>query len=101
MEKANQYAAQVPLNVMETAFETYATLRHMAQAGNPASITDVGVGALCVDTCIQGAALNVRINLGGIKNEDFKTNLAGRVKELLAASAQERVEIMEVVEGKM
>lgn len=101
IESANQYAAQVPYNVMEKAFEAYATLREMATAGNPASITDVGVGALCIHTCIQGAALNVRINLGGIKDEAFKSQMQDKLGKMLAASEAAQAEVMEMVEGKM
>ena len=34
------------------------------EEGNPASISDVGVGALATRACIDGAGMNVRINLG-------------------------------------
>ena len=44
----------------------------MAEKGNPASVSDVGVGALATRACIEGAAMNVRINLGQLKDEKFK-----------------------------
>ncbi|MEM7036892.1 MAG: cyclodeaminase/cyclohydrolase family protein, partial [Bacteroidota bacterium] len=101
MEAANQYAAEVPLRVMEKAIEGYEVLRKMADFGNPASITDAGVGALCVHTCVQGAGMNVRINLSGIKDEAVRNRLASRVKELVADSEKVQAAIMEVVESKM
>ena len=63
IQKANQYAAEIPLKVMETASRTYDLLAEMAEKGNPASISDVGVGLLATRACIEGAAMNVRINL--------------------------------------
>src|SRR5437763_2824465 len=69
IQLANKYAAQIPLRVMETAFKSYPLLAEMAEQGNPASISDVGVGLLAIHTCIEGAALNVRINLAGLKDE--------------------------------
>jgi glutamate formiminotransferase/formiminotetrahydrofolate cyclodeaminase len=101
IQSANEYAAQVPFSVMQKAFEAYALIKEMAENGNPASITDAGVGALCIHTCIQGAALNVRINLGGLKNEDLKAELGKKVALLINDSAMTLREIMAVVESKM
>jgi glutamate formiminotransferase / formiminotetrahydrofolate cyclodeaminase len=101
IQTANTYAAQVPLKVMETAFAAYGVVAAMAENGNPASITDAGVGALCIHTCIQGAGLNVRINLGSLKDEAIKLELAGKVARLVNDSAMKQREIMAVVEAKM
>ncbi len=72
---ANKHAAEIPLRVMETAFRGYDLLADMAEKGNPASISDVGVGLLAVRACIEGAGMNVRINLAGLKDEKFKSSL--------------------------
>ena len=71
---ANKYAAEIPLRVMETASKSYQLLAEMAEKGNPASISDVGVGILAVRACIDGAAMNVRINLAGLKDEKVKSS---------------------------
>jgi glutamate formiminotransferase/formiminotetrahydrofolate cyclodeaminase len=73
----------------------------MARNGNPASITDAGVGALCLDTCIQGAGLNVRINLAGIKDQALKASLAAEVQELVRRSGEQLKNAMAMVESKM
>src|SRR5881227_887510 len=70
--KATKYAAEVPLKVMETASKSYELLAEMAERGNPASVSDIGVGALATCACIEGAALNVKINLAQLKDEKFK-----------------------------
>ena len=75
IQKANQYAAEIPLKVMETASRSYDLLAEMATKGNPASISDVGVGLLATRACIEGAAMNVRINLSGLKDEETKALL--------------------------
>src|SRR5207247_4391635 len=61
IQSANKYASEIPLRVMETAFKVYSLLGEMAEKGNPASISDVGVGAFAVHAGIEGAAMNVRI----------------------------------------
>src|SRR5450755_949535 len=75
MQLANKYASEIPLRVMETACKSYQLLAEMAEKGNPASISDVGVGLLALRACIDGAALNVRINLTGLKDERLRSAL--------------------------
>lgn len=101
IQSANEYAARVPLQVMERALEGYAIVREMAQDGNPASITDAGVGALCIHTCVQGAGLNVRINLSGLKDEAVKAELGSKVARILNESAMNLREVMGIVKEKM
>src|SRR5438132_8000369 len=86
VESATKYAAEIPLKVMETAAKSYELLAEMAEKGNPNSISDVGVGAGATRACIDGAALNVRINLGQLKDERFKASLQEKVRKVQADS---------------
>jgi formiminotetrahydrofolate cyclodeaminase len=86
---------------METAATSYELLAEMAANGNPASISDVGVGALATRACIEGAALNVRINLGQLKDEKFKAALFEKVRKINAASEAQFNKISQVVESKL
>src|SRR5437773_3298810 len=79
IEQATKHAAEIPLKVMEAASKSYQLLFEMAEKGNPASISDVGVGTLATRACIKGAALNVKINLGQLKDEKFKSDLLKKV----------------------
>src|SRR5205814_9694069 len=101
IEAATKYATEVPLKVMETASKSYALLAEMAEKGNPASISDVGVGALATRTCIEGAALNVRINLGQLKDEEFKSDLQEKLRKISADSEPQFKAIIQVVESKL
>jgi glutamate formiminotransferase/formiminotetrahydrofolate cyclodeaminase len=101
IQEATKYAAQIPLKVMETASKSYELLAEMADKGNPASISDVGVGALATRACIEGAALNVRINLGQLKDEKFKTALANKVQEISESSDTQSKKVSEIVESKL
>jgi glutamate formiminotransferase/formiminotetrahydrofolate cyclodeaminase len=101
IQLANKYAAEIPLRVMETAFKSYQLLAEMADRGNPASISDVGVGLLALRACIDGAALNVRINLAGLKDERLKSSLQEKVRRISAESASEFKKIEQIVESKM
>src|SRR5437016_4507256 len=80
IESATKHAAEIPLKVMETAFKSYELLVEMAGKGNPNSISDVGVGICATRACIDGAALNVRINLANLKDDKFKSALNDKVQ---------------------
>jgi glutamate formiminotransferase/formiminotetrahydrofolate cyclodeaminase len=101
IEAANKYAAEIPLRVMETACRSYELLADMAENGNPNSISDVGVGALATRACVEGAALNVRINLGGLKDETFKSGSREKLEKLGSQSESEFKRIQQIVETKL
>jgi glutamate formiminotransferase/formiminotetrahydrofolate cyclodeaminase len=101
IEEATKRAAEVPLKVMESASKSYQLLSDMADKGNPASVSDVGVGALATRACIEGAALNVRINLGQLKDEKFKSALVEKLQKLSSESDSQFTKISEAVEAKL
>src|SRR5437773_5815837 len=101
IEQATKYAAEVPLKVIETALKSYELLAEMADKGNPASVSDVGVGALATRACIEGAALNVRINLAQLKDEKFKGALAQRQRNISADSDAQFEKIIKIVEKQL
>jgi glutamate formiminotransferase/formiminotetrahydrofolate cyclodeaminase len=86
---------------METSSKSYELLSEMADKGNPASVSDVGVGLLATRACIGGAALNVRINLGALKDEKFKTAILKKVQQIAADSDGRFKEITQIVESKI
>ena len=101
IEAANKLAAEVPLRVMQTAAKAYDLLAEMAARGNPASISDVGVGLLAVRACIEGAGMNVRINVKNLKDEKSKTSLSNKVLVFVEESEARFKEISKLVEKKL
>jgi glutamate formiminotransferase/formiminotetrahydrofolate cyclodeaminase len=101
IQLATKGAAEIPLKMMETASKSYQLLSEMAEKGSPASISDVGVGLLAVRACVEGAAMNVRINLGGLKNEKSKSALLEKLEKISAESESQFGRIIQVVESKL
>jgi len=101
IQAASKYAAEIPLRVTETAFKAYQLLAEMAEQGNPASISDVGVGLLAVRACIDGAAMNVRINLASLRDEKLRSALQEKVRKISADSENRFKKISQVVESKL
>ena len=97
MEAATLYATQVPLKTMEAAYETFDLIRRMAEQGNPASVSDAGVGALAAEAAVQGAGLNVRINAAGLKDRAEADRLTGRAAQIIAEAEKQRAEILAIV----
>src|SRR5436853_7742761 len=98
IEAANKLAADVPLRVMQTASKAYDLLAEMAARGNPASISDVGVGVLAVRACIDGAGMNVRINVANLKDEKIKSALSDKLQVFSGESDARFKEISKLVE---
>lgn len=101
IQSANQYAAEIPLRVMETALQGYQLLGEMAEKGNPASISDVGVGLLSLRSCIEGAGMNVRINLSGLKDEKVRSSLQEKMRRVSGESETEFKRLHAIVESKL
>ena len=101
IESATKYAAEIPVKVMETASKSYELLTEMAEKGNPNSISDVGVGICATRACIDGAALNVRINLGHLKDEEFRSVLHDKVREVQVNSESQFKKIDQIVQSKL
>jgi len=98
IDAATKYAIDIPLRVMQTASDTYVLLDAMVEKGNPASISDVGVGALCSHTAVYGAYLNVMINCKDLKDADYVNDRLSKAKKLLDISENKHQQILSEVE---
>lgn len=94
IQEATIYAAQVPYKTMEAAFSAYEVIEAMVNDGNPNSITDAGVGALCVRTAVYGAYMNVMINAASIADGDIALELKSKASGLLAKSEAKEKELL-------
>jgi len=101
IENATKYACEVPFAVMQTAYDSLEMLGAMVEKGNPNSITDAGVGVLCVKTAVRGAYFNVLINAKGLKDQVFAQEITQKAKELLAKNHQEADRILALVEAAL
>lgn len=98
MREATRYAIQIPLEVMKTAFEAFDLVDAMVEKGNVNSISDAGVGGLCLKTAIHGAYLNVKINCAGFDDADFVADVSQQADQLLQEAVKKEQKIIEAVE---
>lgn len=71
IQKATLYAIEIPFRVMENAYASLEIIKAMAFEGNPNSVSDAGVGALCASMAVSGAYMNVRINASGLTDKSM------------------------------
>lgn len=101
MEEATLYATQVPLSTMEAAAEVFPLVKMMAEIGNPASVTDAGVGTLAARAAVRGAFLNVKINASGLKDRAKADELIARGAAIEKEAAEQEAAILAIVESKI
>jgi glutamate formiminotransferase / formiminotetrahydrofolate cyclodeaminase len=73
----------------------------MAAEGNPNSVSDAGVGALCARAAVRGAFLNVKINAAQLKDQEFAADIVTRGAGIDSRAAEAEAEIMSIVESKI
>ena len=101
IQQATLYASEVPLRTMKTAIEVLPLCRQMAEEGNPNSVSDAGVGAIAARGAVLGAALNVKINAGQLKDRATALSLMTEADQLVAQAIAEEKEILAIVETKL
>jgi glutamate formiminotransferase/formiminotetrahydrofolate cyclodeaminase len=98
---ANLEATAVPLRVMATACQSFPLLEAMADKGNPASVSDAGVGALAARAAVRGAWLNVRINLPGLADAAEAARMRQEGERLARLADEAEARVLALVEAKL
>ncbi len=97
IEDATKFATEVPFKTVQKSFDVFELCQAMVETGNPNSITDAGVGALCARTAVIGAYLNVKINAGGLGDKVFAENIVKQAEEYVQKANILEKEILEKV----
>lgn len=83
MQEALKYATQVPVGIMEKTVEVLRLHERALGRTNQSALSDTGVRALCLKTALEGAWLNVKLNLTGITDKDFVKTQEEKAQKLL------------------
>lgn len=101
IQDATRLAIEVPLKVMKLGVEAFPLIREMVERGNPNSVTDAGVGALCVRTCVHGAWLNVQVNTTSLHDKEWAHLALDTARDLAQQADQQQAEILDLVMAKI
>jgi len=97
VQEATKNAMLVPLKVMETAYSGFGLINFMAESGNPNSISDAGVGALALRSCVIGAFLNVKINASGLIDKPFASDIIAQGDIIVANTVAAEEQILKFI----
>ena len=98
IQAATKHAIEIPMQVAEIAYEAMDVAEAMAQIGNPNSITDSGVGAMCLRSAVMGAVLNARVNAGDLEDKSYVDKVLARCEELVSKFSKKEAEILSRVD---
>lgn len=101
IQEATKYATEVPFKVMQVTLRSMDIIKAMAETGNPNSVTDAGVGALCARSAVMGAYLNVRVNAQGLQDRAFADDIIKKGEELQMKAQQLEAAILKIVTDKL
>ena len=101
IQEATKYAIEVPFKVMQLSFESLDLIKTMAIEGNPNSVSDAGVGALCARSAVMGAFMNVRINASGLDDKKFVDEIISKGKLIEKQTIAAETEILSIVNEKI
>jgi glutamate formiminotransferase/formiminotetrahydrofolate cyclodeaminase len=101
IQDATKFAIEIPFKVMELSYESMDIIKAMAENGNPNSVSDAGVGALCARSAVMGAFMNVRINAAGYEDKNFVNDIIAKGKDIEQKTIAKETAILKVVNEKI
>lgn len=101
IQEALKEAAEVPLACAKLCADVIRLCHPMAEKGNANVLSDVGVAVVAAHAALRSAALNVYINIGGIKDQAFATERRRRLEAILAETGDLAEEIYQQVQARL
>ncbi len=101
MVAATKLAIEVPLSTMRLSLESFSIIQKMAEFGNPNSVSDAGVGALCARAAVRGAYLNVKINASGFEDKAYIESVLEEAESMLIKAEILENKLLEIVHHKL
>ncbi len=101
IQQATKFAIEIPFKVMQSAAASMELVKAMATMGNPNSVSDAGVGALCVRSAVMGAFMNVRINAGSYNDTAYVNDIIAKGKAIENAVIAQEAAILGIVNAKI
>ena len=101
IEAATKCAIEAPFRTLEKSFEVFDICNAMIEFGNPNSVTDAGVGALCARAAIIGAYFNVKINTANMDDKIYVENILAKAAEYVKKANELENQLTQKVELKI
>lgn len=98
IQEATKYATEVPMKTVENAFKVFEICEAMIKKGNPASVSDAGVGVLCARAAVHGAYLNVKINASTLEDKEYAEMMINKAHDYVVKADRIEKSLMKKVE---
>ncbi len=100
LAEANRHATEVPMRTARAAIRLLSALPELVERGNPNAASDAGSAALLLEAAIEGALLNVGINLSGISDAQFVGDMQRETADLQTEAQRLRDQVVAAVRRK-
>lgn len=97
IQEATREAAEIPMQVARNAYELMSIIADVAGLGNRNAITDACVAMMSARSAVLGALMNVRINLGSLKDRAYVEALQAEADALEAQACAREKELLDSV----
>lgn len=101
IQEGYKEATEIPLKTARESAKIFDLLEIAANIGNPNAVSDAGVGTMIALTGLEGAVMNVRINLSSIKDMEFVERVSKECDELVGAARAKKEKIIGIVNSKL
>ncbi|MCR4680047.1 MAG: glutamate formimidoyltransferase [Bacteroidales bacterium] len=99
IQEATKYATEVPMKTIKAAFEVFDICEAMIKKGNPASVSDAGVGVLCARAAVHGAYLNVKINASSLDDKEYAAKMINEAHDYVVKADRKERSLMRKTEN--
>lgn len=90
-------AMETPLILARESLLFYENLKIMAKYGNKMLLSDLGISAILIHSAIESSIVNVKVNLNGLRKEEFFEDIDKELNDILEKSRKEKDAITEYV----
>ena len=101
IQAATKFAALVPMQVARNAYELMTVIMDVARLGNRNAVTDACVAMMSARSAVLGALMNVRINLGSLKDKEFVSKLQSEADELEHLACAKEKELLDEINQEL
>ena len=101
IEDATKYAIEVPFKTMQLADEVFEVAEIMIEKGNPTSVTDAGVGALCARAASVAAYMNVLVNCKDLDDKAYVEKISKKASQLKERALKKEANLTDKVLEKI
>ena len=101
IQEATKFAAEVPLQVARKAYNLMSLIEDVARLGNRNAVTDACVAMMSARAAVLGALMNVRINLGSLKDKEYVARLQAEADELERLACEKEKELLEEINQEL